>query len=146
MNWPGVDGLALAYLLVPAFAAAAACWGTIMALKFKTQQAAPLMQVVVFASVLFSTAYAPEALLAPWLETIADLNPARYVLDGIRQGFVCGLTLETTWHALLAVLGLIGVLGLLRAARDAAPRALAASALRTSPSPGPARGRRRPRS
>ena len=44
------------------------------------------MQVVVFASVLFTTAYAPEFLLADWLETIADLNPTRYILDGVRRG------------------------------------------------------------
>jgi ABC-type multidrug transport system permease subunit len=111
VNWPGADGILLTYLLVPSFAAAAACWGVIMALRFKTQQAAPLMQVVVFASVLFSTAYAPEALLAPWLEAIADVNPARYILDGIRSGFVFEVGWTTTWHALLAVAGMIGVLG-----------------------------------
>ena len=111
VGWPGLDGLALAYLLVMGFAAAAACWGTIMALRFKTQQAAPLMQVVVFASVLFSTAYAPEELLADWLGTVADLNPTRYILEGVRQGFVYGVDWSYTWHALLAVAGLVLVLG-----------------------------------
>ena len=111
VDWPGVDGLLLAYVLVMGFAAAAACWGTIMALRFKTQQAAPLMQVVVFASVLFSTAYAPEPLLADWLGAIADLNPTRYILEGVRQGFLFGLEWPDTWHALVAVAGLLLVLG-----------------------------------
>ena len=111
VDWPGVDGLLLAYALVMGFAAAAACWGTIMALRFKTQQAAPLMQVVVFASVLFSTAYAPEPLLADWLATISDLNPTRYILEGARQGFVFGVNWTETWQALLAVAGLVLVLG-----------------------------------
>jgi ABC-2 type transport system permease protein len=110
-RWPGVDGLVLAYLLIMGFAAAAACWGTIMALRFKTQQAAPLMQVVVFASVLFSTAYAPEALLADWLRTVSDLNPTRYILDGVRQGFVFDVAWAETWHAGLAMAGLILLLG-----------------------------------
>jgi ABC-type multidrug transport system permease subunit len=111
VDWPGVDGLLLAYALVMGFAAAAACWATIMALRFKTQQAAPLMQVVVFASVLFSTAYAPEALLADWLVAVADLNPTRYILDGVRQGFVFGVHWTETWQALVALAGLLAVLG-----------------------------------
>ena len=111
VDWPGFDGILLAYVLVMAFAAAAACWGTIMALRFKTQQAAPLMQVVVFASVLFSTAYAPEPLLANWLASIADANPTRYILDGVRQGFIVDVQTTETWHALLAVALLLLVLG-----------------------------------
>ena len=110
-QWPGADGLLLAYVLIMGFAAAAACWGTIMALRFKTQQAAPLMQVVVFASVLFSTAYAPEALLADWLRTVADLNPTRYILEGVRQGFVFDVQWAETWHAGLALSGLVLLLG-----------------------------------
>jgi ABC-2 type transport system permease protein len=106
-------GFALALLITMLYAAAIACWGAIVALKFGTQQAAPLMQVVAFASLLFTTAYAPEALLAGWLQTVADVNPVRYVLDGVRQGFVYDLTWTTTWHAMLAALGLLTVLGAL---------------------------------
>ncbi len=111
IDWPGFDGLALTYLFVMGFAAAAACWGTIMALRFKTQQAAPLMQVVVFASILFSTAYAPEELLAGWLEAVAELNPTRYILEGVRQGYVFDVRWTETWHAGLALAGLMLVLG-----------------------------------
>jgi ABC-type multidrug transport system permease subunit len=111
VRWPGLAGLALAYVLVMGFAAAAACWGVIMALRFQTQQAAPLMQVVVFASVLFSTSYAPEPLLADWLRAIADVNPARYILDGVRQGFVFDVRWAETWHAGLALAALVLLLG-----------------------------------
>ncbi len=106
-------GLVIAFGLVMAFAAVAACWGTIIALRFKTQQAAPLMQVVVFASILFTTAYAPAALLAPWLRTIADVNPTRYVLEGVRQGFVYDVGWGRTWPALLALTGMLLILGAL---------------------------------
>ena len=104
-------GLVISFGLVMAFAAAAACWGTIIALRFRTQQAAPLMQVAVFASILFTTAYAPEALLADWLRAIADVNPTRYVLEGVRQGFVYDVAWEHTGPALLALAGLLLVLG-----------------------------------
>jgi ABC-2 type transport system permease protein len=111
VDFPGFDGLLLTYVFVMGFAAAAACWAVIMALKFKTQQAAPLMQVVVFASVLFSTAYAPEPLLAGWLQAIAEVNPTRYLLEGVRQGYVFEVAWRETWHAGLALAALFLVLG-----------------------------------
>jgi ABC-type multidrug transport system permease subunit len=110
-RWPGVDGLLVAVPLVCATAAAAACWGVIVALRFRTQQAAPLMQVVTFASILFTTAYAPKELLKPWLADIATVNPVTYVLEGIRQGFVGEVTWADTWPAYAAVAGLLLVLG-----------------------------------
>jgi len=114
----GVDiasgaGLVLAVALVMGIAMAAACWGTIVALRFRTQQAAPLMQIVTFASILFTTAYAPEPLLAGWLKAIADVNPVRYVLDGVRQAFVGGVSADTTLYAVAALAGLLTLLGAL---------------------------------
>lgn len=111
VEWPGFAELAVGIPLVMGFASAAALWATILALRFRTQQAAPLMQIVVFASVLFTTAYAPKDLLAGWLEAIASVNPTTYVLEGIRQGFVGEVTWADTWPAFLAVAGLILVLG-----------------------------------
>jgi ABC-2 type transport system permease protein len=108
-----VAGLALAVVLVMGVAMAAACWGVVVALRFRTQQAAPLMQIVTFASILFSTAYAPEELLSDWLRAIADVNPVRYVLDGVRQAFVGGLDASTTLVALGALAGLLTLLGAL---------------------------------
>ena len=106
-----IGGFFVALLLVMGFAAAIACWSTIIALRFGTQQAAPLMQVVAFASLLFTTAYAPEALLSDWLRTIANVNPVTYVLEGVRQGFVYDLTFTRTWHAFAALTGMLIFLG-----------------------------------
>jgi ABC-type multidrug transport system permease subunit len=106
-------GLPLSFLLVMAMAAAAACWGVVVALRFRTQQAAPLMQVVVFASILFTTAYAPEPLLSDWLAAVADVNPVRYVLDGVRQPFVGGVDATTTLHAVLAISAVLLAFGAL---------------------------------
>ena len=111
---PGPPALALCAVLVMAFAAAAACWGMIVALRFGTQQAAPLMQVATFSSVLFTTAYAPKDLLSDWLAAIATANPVTLVLEGLRQGFLTGgLSWEDTWPALVAVAGLLAVLGII---------------------------------
>jgi ABC-type multidrug transport system permease subunit len=106
-----VPGLILAAVLIMTLAAAMACWGSIVALRFGTQQAAPLMQVVAFASILFTTAYAPEPLLSDWLAAIANVNPVNYILEGVRQAFVYGISWERTWQALLAAAVLLGLLG-----------------------------------
>ena len=65
------------------------------------------MQSVGFVLVLFTTAYAPKALLATWMRDIATVNPVTQVLEGVRQGFVAHVTWADTWPALLAVAGLI---------------------------------------
>jgi len=111
--FPGVGHLALSAALVMTLAAAAACYATLVALRFRTQQAAPLMQIGAFVAVLFTTAYAPAALLQPWMRTIADLNPVTKVLEGVRQGFVGPVTWATTWPAIVAAAGLLLVLGAL---------------------------------
>jgi ABC-2 type transport system permease protein len=110
VDWPGVDGLALNVLLVMGVAAAATCWATALALKFRTQQAAPLMQVGSFASILFTSAYAPRDLLSGWLHDIATVNPMTHVIEGMRQGFVGEVTWSDTWPALVSVAGLLAVL------------------------------------
>jgi ABC-2 type transport system permease protein len=114
VRWPGVGQLALAAVLIMALAAAMACWGVIIALRFRTQQAAPLMQIAGFIAVLFTTSYAPKPLLATWLRDIANVNPVTRILEGIRQGFVGpGVTWATTWPALVSAAGLLAVFGAL---------------------------------
>jgi ABC-type multidrug transport system permease subunit len=106
-SWPGPGGLLVAVMLMMATAAAAACWGTALALKYKTQSAAPLMQAGMFCLILFTTAFAPLDLLADWLRQIAEVNPMTQVIDAVRQGFVGGLSWSETWPGVLAVAGLL---------------------------------------
>jgi len=113
VDFPGIGALLLATLLIAALAAAAACWSVSLALRFRTQQAAPLMQIGTFVAILFTTAYAPRELLSGWLRDCASLNPVTYLLEGVRQGFVGELNWADTWPALLAALGLLFVLGAL---------------------------------
>ncbi|HYF24995.1 MAG TPA: ABC transporter permease [Baekduia sp.] len=113
VDWPGVDTVLLGAVLVMALAATIASYAIVVALRFRTQAAAPLMQVAGFVAVLFTTAYAPKALMADWLETVATINPVTLVLEGVRQGFVGDVTWADTWPALVAVSGLVTVFGLL---------------------------------
>jgi len=112
-GWPGVDGLVVCFAMVTAMAAVAACWGSFLALRFKSQSAAPLMQTGMMALVLLTPAYAPLALLQGWLQDVARVNPASDVVEAARQGFVGGVTWADTWPGLLALAGLLLVLGAL---------------------------------
>jgi ABC-2 type transport system permease protein len=113
VDFPGVGALALDAVLVMGLATAIAFYAIMVALRFKTQQAAPLMQTIGFIAVLFTTAYAPMDLLAGWMRAIATINPVTQVLEGVRQGFVANVTWAETWPALAAVAGLLFVLGAL---------------------------------
>ena len=122
-EFPGVDGLLLAVALACLFAGVAAAWASILAMRFRTQAAAPLMQASVFMSVLFTTSYAPEHLLSGWFADIANVNPVTQVVEATRQGFVGGVSWADTWPGLV-VIAAVGTLvvtvalrGLLRMGR-----------------------------
>jgi ABC-2 type transport system permease protein len=110
-QWPGLDGLVVCYLMVAAMAAVAACWGSMLALHYKSQSAAPLMQAATMGLVLLTPAYAPLELLQPWLQTVAEINPVTHVIEAARQGFVGSVTWSDTWPGLLSLAGLLAVLG-----------------------------------
>jgi len=108
-SFPGLDGLLLAVLLASGFAAVAASYAVTLALHFKTQAAAPLMQAGVFMAVLFTTSYAPQELLEGWLQEVAKYNPVTQILEAVRQGFVGEVTWADTWPGLAALAGLATV-------------------------------------
>jgi ABC-type multidrug transport system permease subunit len=112
-QWPGIEGLAIAILVVMGMGTVAALWGCALALKFKSQSAAPLMQAGMLVLVLTTTAYAPLALLTGWLHTVATYNPATQIVETARQGFVGGVSWGDTWPGLLALAGLLAVLTVL---------------------------------
>jgi ABC-type multidrug transport system permease subunit len=112
-HFPGLDGLVIAYVFGMVFAAIMACWGVSLALTFKTQSAAPLMQAGTFILVLFTAAYAPLELLAGWLHDVALINPVNHVLTAVRQGFIGPVTWGDTWPALITLLGLAWAFGAL---------------------------------
>ncbi len=112
-GWPGLDGLVIAYLMVAGLAAIGACWGSFLALRAKSQSAAPLMQTGMTALTLLTPAFAPLALLSGWLHAIAEVNPATQMVEAARQGFVGAVTWADTWPGFLALAGMLAVLGAL---------------------------------
>lgn len=110
---PGPGGLIVTYVCVMGTATIAACWSASIALKFKTQSAAPLMQTVMLAAILCTTAYAPQELLTGWLATAAEYNPFTAVVDAARQGFVGGVSWADTWPALVVIVAVTALLGAL---------------------------------
>lgn len=113
VHFPGVGGLLIAIVLAGAFSAIVACWAVTLALRFRTQSAAPLMQAGTFIAVLFTTSYAPLELLTGWLHEVATYNPVTHVVEAVRQGFVGEVSWAETWPGLLAVAGLAALLGAL---------------------------------
>ena len=105
-HWPGFDGLAIAIVIVMGMAIVAATWGTSLALKFRTQSAAPLMQAGMFIAVLCTTAYAPLDLLSGWLQEVARYNPVTQAVEAARQGFVGDVTWADTWPGFAVLIGL----------------------------------------
>lgn len=64
-------------------------WAGGIAMRFRTIQAAPLMQMPVFLILFFAPVYVPLELLQGWIEGVASVNPVTYFLETGR-GFVAG--------------------------------------------------------
>jgi ABC-2 type transport system permease protein len=64
-------------------------WAGGVAMRFRTIQAAPLMQMPVFLVLFFAPVYVPLSLLEGWIEAVAVVNPVTYLLETGR-GFVAG--------------------------------------------------------
>ncbi len=117
---PNALELLVIFTLVPMFSAVAATWGSVLALKLRSQQASPLIQASILSTVLFSTSYAPLELLQPWMQTIAEINPVTYVIEGLRECFVGELTVEAAleaYGALIAIGVVVTALALARLRR-----------------------------
>ena len=64
-------------------------WAGGIAMRFRTIQAAPLMQMPVFLVLFFAPVYVPLELLEGWIEGVASANPVTYLLETGR-GFIAG--------------------------------------------------------
>jgi ABC-2 type transport system permease protein len=64
-------------------------WAGGIAMRFRTIQAGPLMQMPVFLVLFFAPVYVPLNLLEGWIHGVATVNPLTYLLETGR-GFVAG--------------------------------------------------------
>jgi ABC-2 type transport system permease protein len=113
----GLAGVATLVVACVGVAIIGGAWAVGLALRFKTQQIAPLMQTGVFLTIFMSTAQMPIELLTGWLHTVARFNPMTNVLALARQGFLGEVSWGGTWPGLVSLAGMLVVL-LLFAARS----------------------------
>jgi ABC-2 type transport system permease protein len=108
---PGVLGTVVIYVLAATFAMATACWSMGVALRARTVQSAPLMQLVVFILVFTSVAYAPRSLQTGWLRTVSDWNPVTRILEAGRAAEFETLSWAEFWPSLVSLGVLLGIFG-----------------------------------
>jgi len=68
---------------------AAVLWAAGVAMRLRTMQAGPVMQMPVFLALFFAPVYVPLALLQGWIHAVASVNPLTRVLEAGR-GFISG--------------------------------------------------------
>jgi ABC-type multidrug transport system permease subunit len=85
---------------------AALLWACGVAMRFRTLQAGPVMQLPVFLVLFFAPVYVPLSLLQGWIHTVAVVNPLTRVIESGR-GFVAAEPTEVA-AAFFAALALAG--------------------------------------
>jgi ABC-2 type transport system permease protein len=80
----GVDLVAL-YSLALIVSLAGTLWATGVAMRLRTMQAGPVMQLPVFLILFFAPVYVPLDLLSGWLHAVASVNPATALLEAGRS-------------------------------------------------------------
>jgi hypothetical protein len=120
----GVPGALGLFVLTECMAVLGALWATGMALRLRSVQAAPLVQMPTFLAFYLAPAFAPLPLLAVWLHAAAVVNPFSLLIAAGRdlmagrpgQGWLAAVITV----ALIALLGRWAVSGLRRATAGAA--------------------------
>ncbi len=64
---------------------AALLWAAGIAMRFRTIQMGPVMQLPVFLLLFFAPVYVPLDLLTGWIEKVATINPITYLLEAGRS-------------------------------------------------------------
>jgi ABC-2 type transport system permease protein len=89
----GVDLVGL-YTLALLVNAGAVLWACGVAMRLRTMQAGPVMQMPVFLVLFFGPVYVPLDLLEGWIHGVATWNPLTRVLEAGR-GLLSGAPTET---------------------------------------------------
>jgi ABC-2 type transport system permease protein len=97
----GVDLFAM-YLLAVCVNAIGLLWSAGIAMRFRSLQAAPLMQLPIFLTLFFAPVFVPLAMLAHWLQLIAHVNPVTLLLESGRS-LISGEPTHVGYSFLVAV-------------------------------------------
>ena len=88
----GIDLFGL-YTLALVVNLAALLWATGVAMRLRTMQAGPVMQIPVFLVLFFAPVFVPLSLLEGWIRALATVNPITRVLEAGR-GLLAGAPTE----------------------------------------------------
>jgi ABC-2 type transport system permease protein len=105
----GVDVFGL-FALAALVNVAATLWSAGVAMRIRSMQAGPLMQMPVFLVLFFAPVYVPLDLLDGWIHAIARVNPATRLIEAARS-LISGEPSEVAL-AFAAALGLIALFAL----------------------------------
>jgi ABC-2 type transport system permease protein len=101
---------------------AAVLWACGIAMRLRTLQAGPLMQVPVFLTLFLAPVYVPLDLLNGWIHAVASVNPATFLLEAGR-GLIAGEPVEVVPAFAFGLAGVVlfsvWALGGLRSAESA---------------------------
>jgi ABC-2 type transport system permease protein len=97
----GVDLVGL-YTLALVINLAAILWAAGVAMRLRTMQAGPVMQMPVFLVLFFAPVYVPLSLLEGWIHALATVNPLTRVLEAGR-GLLAGSPTEVGFAFAAAV-------------------------------------------
>ncbi|MGZ4280530.1 MAG: ABC transporter permease [Gaiellaceae bacterium] len=98
---------------------AATLWAAGVALRLRSMQAGPIMQMPVFLILFFAPVYVPLALLQGWIHSVAVVNPMTRILEAGR-GFVAGTPTQVlAAFTIAAALGFVFLLWAIRGLRSA---------------------------
>jgi ABC-2 type transport system permease protein len=117
----GVLGLLGLFTLAVAVNLVASMWGAGVAMRLRTIQAGPAMQMPVFIVLFLAPVYVPLALLGGWVAAVAKVNPFTPIVEGGRD-LIAGLQLDALLvygisTALLVAFTVWGITGLRSAER-----------------------------
>ena len=114
----GVDLFGM-YTLALLLNGAAVLWSAGVAMRLRTMQAGPIMQLPVFLVLFFAPVYVPLSLLSGWIHAVAVVNPLTRVIEAGR-GFIAASPTEVVpAFATGLVLAAVFVLWALRGLRSA---------------------------
>jgi ABC-2 type transport system permease protein len=103
-------GVVVAILVVGLLGAAFSSASYAVALTLKSEDAlAPLLNGVAIPVLLLSGILLPMTLAPRWLRAVADVNPLKHVVDGLRAMFRGDLATSTSWWGLVATVALVVV-------------------------------------
>ena len=117
----GVPGVLVMIVFVIASAVAFGSLGAALALRSGSASVVQGMFPLVFVVLFLSTAFFPEDLLLEPAKTVAEYNPASFIVNAIRDPVISAFTTEDVLKGIVGCL-IVGVIGFTLSARGLAHR------------------------